>query len=134
MEQNNGIPLRARNLLHEAGRILDQTGDQAAFLGLGNLLVQVSTGNRRDDDGRLLIEQLADGLDPVDEGNKPGQHQRIGGEEMIGYIQFGSEEAKQEDDGKGQECNERFHFCDFAVLEKKDLCVAYAFALISRLV
>jgi len=86
-------------------------------LGSGNLLVQVSTRNRRDDDGRLLIEQLADGLDPVDEGNKPGQHQRISGEEMIGYIQFGSEEAKQEDDRKGQECNERFHFCDFAVLE-----------------
>jgi hypothetical protein len=133
MEQNNGILQRARNLLHEAGRILDQIANQTAFLGSGNLLCEVSTGHRRDDDGRLLIEQLADGLDPEDEGNEPGQHQRIGGEEMIGYIQFGSEEAKQEDNGKGQECNERFHFCDFAVLEKKFRCVAYAFALISRL-
>jgi hypothetical protein len=105
-------------------------------LGLSDLLGKVSTGNGRNDDGRLSIQQLADGLDPEDEGNEPGQDERVSGEVLISDIEFCGEEYKQENNGQGQEGNERFHFCDFAVLEKRSFfcATAYAFTATSFLV
>jgi hypothetical protein len=95
---------------------------QAVFYikqGLSDLLGKVSTGYGRNDDGRFFIQQLADGLDPEDERNEPGQDEQVSGDVLIGDIQFCSEEYKQENNGQSQKGNERFHFCDFAVLQKK---------------
>ena len=48
------------------------------------------------------------------EGDEPGEYQRVSGEVLVGDIQFCSEITKKEDKGQGQKGNERFHFCEFA--------------------